>query len=54
MRSADAVTVINPCFGCGYPKFGPGLCAPCRSVEVLAPWSGGVTPGNETATARPA
>ena len=28
--------VIGPCSGCGYPKFGPGPCAFCRSVEEIA------------------
>lgn len=32
---ADAVVVIDECHGCGYPRLGPGLCAPCQCVSAL-------------------
>jgi hypothetical protein len=37
------MNVIDPCSGCGYPKFGPGLCAFCRSVDVISVDQSGVT-----------
>lgn len=26
---------IDDCHGCGYPRLGPGLCAPCESFSAL-------------------
>lgn len=29
------MTTIERCPGCGYPKFGPGLCAFCLPTEAV-------------------
>ena len=29
------MTAFDGCPGCGYPKFGPGLCAYCQPVLAL-------------------
>jgi hypothetical protein len=29
------MTTIDICPACGYPKFGPGLCAYCGPVQVM-------------------
>ena len=33
------MTAIDSCPGCGYPKFGPGLCAYCQPVLALDQYS---------------
>lgn len=40
IRGADALTdiamdALTACPACGYPKFGPDLCAYCRPERVL-------------------
>ena len=30
------MTTIDTCPGCGYPKFGPGLCAYCLPDQAIA------------------
>jgi hypothetical protein len=36
MRNANGAAVIKVCYGCGYPVWISGLCASCRSVEVIS------------------
>ena len=36
MQVANGATVMKVCYGCGYPVWGSGLCASCRSVEVIS------------------
>ena len=36
MQGANGATVMKVCYGCGYPVWGSGLCASCRSVEVIS------------------
>jgi hypothetical protein len=55
MRERTGMTTINICPACGYPKFGPGLCAYCVPVQAM---SGGYTfesmPGAEQPRFSPA
>jgi len=36
MRERTGMTTINICPACGYPKFGPGLCAYCVPVQAMS------------------
>jgi hypothetical protein len=33
-READQVKFVTACPGCGYPTFGPDLCAYCRPADL--------------------
>jgi uncharacterized Zn finger protein (UPF0148 family) len=35
MWERTGMTTIDICPACGYPKFGPGLCAYCGPVQVM-------------------
>jgi hypothetical protein len=36
MRERTGMTTIAICPACGYPKFGPGLCAYCVPVQAMS------------------
>jgi hypothetical protein len=50
MRERTGMTTIDICPACGYPKFGPGLCAYCVAMQAMSDdhtfvdaWSGTAT-----------
>ena len=49
------MTTIDICPACGYPKFGPGLCAYCAPVQAMSDdHTFAATPGAEQPRFSPA